>query len=120
MTQPSAQHSWTEQEPDNLLLATVLCGTEHLSDAQLLSSLLRQQDLHRAEEALRSENLNTLVHAGPVELKALGFHADEITRLLIVLELTARVIQLLSSCTHRMNSSVTRTELFEFWKKIEL
>ena len=93
MTQTDAQHPWTEQEPDNLLLATVLSGTEHLSDAQLLSTLLRQQDLQRAEEALRSGNLNTLIHAGPVELKALGFHEDEITRLMVVLELTTRVIQ---------------------------
>jgi DNA repair protein RadC len=83
----------TEQEPDSLLLATVLRGTEHLSDAQLLSSLLRDQDLPRAEEALRSGNLNTLIHAGPLELKALGFHEDETTRLMVVLELTARVIQ---------------------------
>jgi DNA repair protein RadC len=93
MIQPNAQHPWTEQEPDNLLLATVLRGTEHLSDAQLLSSLLRQQDRHRAEEALRAGNLNTLIHAGPLELKALGFHEDEITRLMVVLELTVRVIQ---------------------------
>lgn len=93
MTQPSAQHPWTEQEPDNLLLATVLRGTEHLSDAQLLSSLLQHQDLHRAQEALRSGNLNTLIHAGPVELKALGFHEEEIIRLMVVLELTSRVIQ---------------------------
>lgn len=93
MTQPNTQHPWTEQEPDNLLLATVLRGTEHLSDAQLLSSLLRQQDLHRAEETLRSGNLNTLIHAGPVELKALGFHEDEIIRLMVVLELTTRAIK---------------------------
>jgi len=93
MTQPNEHNPRTEQEPENLLLATILRGTEHLSDAQLLSSLLRKQDIHRAEEVLRSENLNTLVHAGPVELKALGFHSDEITRFLVVLELTARVIQ---------------------------
>jgi DNA repair protein RadC len=93
MIQPSAQQPWTEQEPDNLLLATVLRGTEHLSDAQVLSTLLRQQDLRRAQEALRSGNLNTLIHAGPVELKALGFHEDEITRLLVILELTTRVIK---------------------------
>jgi DNA repair protein RadC len=93
MIQPSAHHPETEQEPDNLLLATILRGTEHLSDAQLLSSLLQEQDLHRAEEALRAGNLNTLIHAGPLELKALGFHEDEITRLMVVLELTARVIQ---------------------------
>ena len=35
----------------------------------------------------------TVIHAGPLELKALGFHEDEITRLMVVLELTARVIQ---------------------------
>src|SRR3954465_2739209 len=33
---------------------------------------------------------------------------------------TARVDQSPSSTTERMNSSVTRTELFEFWKKMEL
>ena len=32
---------------------------------------------------------------------------------------TARVCQSLSSTTARMNSSVTRTELFEFWKKTD-
>lgn len=93
MTQPNTQHPWIEQEPDNLLLATVLRGAEHLSDTQILSSLLQQQDLHRAQEALRSGNLNTLINAGPVELKALGFHEEEIIRLMVVLELTSRVIK---------------------------
>lgn len=93
MIKPNAQHPETERESDNLLLATVLLGTEHLSDAQLLSSLLQQQDLPRAEEALRVGNLNTLIHAGPMELKALGFHEIEITRLMVLLELTTRVIQ---------------------------
>ena len=33
---------------------------------------------------------------------------------------TARVVQSRSFCTASMKSSVTRTELFEFWKKTDL
>src|SRR6202789_468902 len=37
-----------------------------------------------------------------------------------VRSLTVRVVKVLSDSTARMNSSVTRTELLAFWKKMEL
>ncbi|MBP7617357.1 MAG: hypothetical protein KA743_02520 [Geothrix sp.] len=107
MTQPNAQHPWTEQEPDNLLLATVMRGTEHLSDAQLLSTLLREPDLRRAEAILCTANLNTLVHGGPLELTAHGLHEDEILRLMTHLEFTSRVIaQRRSNCLASLEDTV--------------
>ena len=92
MIQPDALHPETEQEPDSLLLATVLRGTQHLTDVQLLSTLLWDRDVNRAEAILRSVNLNALIHGGPVELKAHELREDEILRIMTHLELTSRVI----------------------------
>jgi len=92
MIQPGTNPTEMEQEPDSLLLATVLWGTQHLTDAQLLSTLLQEPDPHRAEAILHTTNLNSLVHGGPLELKAHGLHEDEILRLMTHLEFTNRVI----------------------------
>ncbi len=92
MIQHDANQSETEQEQDSLLLATVLQGTQHLTDAQLLSTLLRDLDIIRAEAILRSGNLNALIHGGPMELMAHGLHEEEVLRIMTHLELTSRVI----------------------------
>lgn len=82
-----------QDERDNLLIATILGGTEQLTDAQILAATLREPDKPRAESILKqSGNLNTLVHSGPLELQALGLYEDEIVRLMVQLEFTGRVI----------------------------
>lgn len=82
-----------QDERDNLLIATILGGTEQLTDAQILAATLREPDSARAESILKqSGNLNTLVHGGPMELQALGLFEDEIIRLMIQLEFSSRVI----------------------------
>lgn len=89
----------SQNERDNLLVATILGGCEQLTDPQILSALLREPDVARAESILKqSGNLNTLVHGGPLELQALGLFEDEIVRLMIQLEFTTRVI-----AQHRLN-----------------
>ena len=93
MQKPTEHSSEPQSERDNLLLATILGGCEQLTDSQILSAILREPDGIRAEIILKqSGNLSTLVHGGPLELQALGLHEEEIVRLMIQLEFTARVI----------------------------
>lgn len=93
MRKRTEHSSEPQNERDSLLVATILGGCEQLTDAQILSAILREPDGTRAESILKqSGSLNTLVHGGPLELQALGLYEDEIVRLMIQLEFTTRVI----------------------------
>jgi len=94
MVQHHTPQSITETSPESLLLAAVLGGTAGLTDLQLLCAMLNEpSDTQRAESILsRVGNLHLLVHSGPIELQALGLTDGEIARLLVQLELCARVI----------------------------
>lgn len=103
MPKRTEQSNESHSGRNSLLMATILGGCEHLTDAQILSALLREPDLTRAESILsQAGNLNILVHGGPLELQALGLSEDEIVRLMIQLECTSRVI-----AQHRLNRLAT-------------
>lgn len=81
-------------EEEGILETAVMRGTAALTDAQVLAVLLQEQDPSRAEAVLREAGSLDLIQAmGPLELAALGLSAEEITRVMVVLEFSIRAIR---------------------------
>jgi len=81
-------------EYEGILESAILRGTAALTDAQVLAVLLQRQDPTRAEAILRMAGSLDLIQAmGPLELAALDLSAEEITRIMVVLEFSIRAIR---------------------------
>jgi DNA repair protein RadC len=79
---------------ESLLEATILRGTDSLTDAMVLSGLLQPGDIARAETILQEAgSLDLLQRMGPIELAALGLKADEVARLMVATEFAARALR---------------------------
>ena len=79
---------------EGLLEATILRGTDSLTDAMVLSGLLHPGDLARADTILNEAgSLDLLQRMGPVELSALGLEPDEMVRIMVATEFAASALR---------------------------
>ena len=111
MVQNNTPQFNTDTRPDRLLLAAVLGETAGFTDLQRLWAMLNEpSDTQRAETILdRVGNLHLLVPSGPLELQALGLSDGEIARLLVQLELCARVDSSITTI-HRHRNRLAESE----------